>query len=531
MTYLQFFVATLLGLPAAIVLIHIIIYFVDPYGIRQYPGPFLAKLTSAWLGWVAQQGHRSEVVHELHRKYGPFIRISPSEVSIADSDALGVVYAHANGALKSSLYDEFVSIESSLFNTRDRARHARKRKIVSHAFSHKSILEFEPHIRLHISGLLGQWDRLYDGAVKGLSGSEGEGGWAGYDGRLWLNCFPWMNYLAFDTIGDLALGTPFGMLASAHDAAPIPATPAALTDITFANPDITHIPAIAVLNGRGEYAAAMGVLPAWLRPLAARLAWYRARARSTPELTGMAIVAVSKRLATPTDRVDILSQLQTGSDERGEPLGRKELTVEAQSFILAGSDTTANSITAIVYLLAANAAVQARLQKELDEYLCIDDDPVATHEQVKYLSYLNACINEGLRILSTSGLGLPRVVPEGGLAVCGRFFPAGSVVGVPSYTIHRDPDIWGNDPDMYRPERWFDTEKSAAMHKTFNPFSVGPRACIGRNLAGLELMLFAATLFRRYHFVLAEPEKPMETREGFIRKPLRCDVGIKRRNG
>ncbi|KAJ7891685.1 cytochrome P450 [Mycena olivaceomarginata] len=515
MTYLQFFVATLLGFPSAIVLIHIIIYFVDPYGIRQYPGPFLAKLTSAWLGWVAQQGHRSEVVHKLHRKYGPFVRISPSEVSIADSDALGVVYAHANGALKSSLYDEF---------------HARKRKMVSHAFSHKSVVEFEPHIRLHISGLLRQWDRLYDGAVEGLSGSEGEGGWTGCDGRLWLNCFPWMNYLAFDTIGDLALGAPFGMLASAHDATPIPATPAAFTDITFASPDITHISAIAVLNGRGEYAAAMGVLPAWLRPFAARLAWYRARARSTRELTGMAIVAVSKRLAAPTDRVDILSQLQAGSDERAEPLGRKELTVEAQSFILAGSDTTANSITAIIYLLAANPAIQARLQRELDEHLCIDDDPVATHEQVKHLSYLDACINEGLRILSTSGLGLPRVVPQGGLAVCGRFFPAGSVVGVPSYTIHRDPEIWGIDPDVYRPERWFDPEKSAAMHKTFNPFSVGPRACIGRNLARLELMLFAATLFRRYHFVLAEPEKPMETREGFIRKPLRCDVGIKRRN-
>jgi benzoate 4-monooxygenase len=205
-----------------------------------------------------------------------------------------------------------------------------------------------------------------------------------------------------------------------------------------------------------------------------------------------------------------------------------------------------SSITAIVYLLAENQAIQARLQKELDEHLGIDDDPVATHEQVKHLSYLSACINEGLRILSTSGLGLPRVVPEGmcfhysqnmpslmlifnvpgGLVVCGRFFPPGSVVGVPSYTIHRDPDIWGNDPDVYRPERWFDTEKSAAMLKTFNPFSVGPRcvvsgwhymfesqsdlsACVGRNLAMLELMLFAATLFRRYHFVLAEPGKPV----------------------
>lgn len=122
----------------------------------------------------------------------------------------------------------------------------------------------------------------------------------------------------------------------------------------------------------------------------------------------------------------------------------------------------------------------------------MDDDPVATSEQVQNLPYLDACIKEGLRILSTIALGLPRVIPEskssaredlrviiflgaGGLVVCGRFFSAGAVVGVPIYTLHRDPDIWGNDPDVYRPERWFDVEKATAMHKAFNPFSSGPR--------------------------------------------------------
>ncbi|KAJ7152191.1 hypothetical protein C8R43DRAFT_819494, partial [Mycena crocata] len=126
-------------LPAAVVFIHLAIYVIDPYGIRQNPGPFLAKFSDAWLGWVSQQGHRSEVIHELHLKYGPFVRISPSEVSVADPDALGIVYAHGNGALKSGFYDAFVSIQRGLFNTRDRKQHARKRKIVSHIFSQKSV--------------------------------------------------------------------------------------------------------------------------------------------------------------------------------------------------------------------------------------------------------------------------------------------------------------------------------------------------------------------------------------------------------
>lgn len=121
---------------------------------------------------------------------GPFLRISPSEVSIAEPDALAIVYGHGIGALKSTFYDAFVSIERGLFNTRDRAQHTRKRKIISHIFSQKSVIEFEPHIRLYVGNLLRQWDRLYDGAVKGQSGTDGEGGWFGRDGRLWLDCLP-----------------------------------------------------------------------------------------------------------------------------------------------------------------------------------------------------------------------------------------------------------------------------------------------------------------------------------------------------
>jgi len=72
------------------------------------------------------------------------------------------------------------------------------------------------------------------------------------------------------------------------------------------------------------------------------------------------------------------------------------------------------------------------------------------HLQVKRLPYLDAVINEGLRLHSTSAMGLPRVVPEGGFTISGRHFRAGTVLSVPSYTIHRDPSVWGPDVEEFR---------------------------------------------------------------------------------
>jgi benzoate 4-monooxygenase len=211
--------------PAAVFLAHAVPYFVDPHRIRQYPGPFIAKFSDIWLGLVAKHGHRSEEVHKQHQKHGMTLcslalhevtdtecrafrphrlvlllvtstsllrcpSIAPNHISVADPDALSIVYAHGNGALKSEFYDAFVSIRRGVFNTRDRTDHTRKRKIISHIFSQKSVVEFEPQVRLYVGMLLKQWDRLFDMALKGMSGPEGDGGWRGEGGRLWLDCLP-----------------------------------------------------------------------------------------------------------------------------------------------------------------------------------------------------------------------------------------------------------------------------------------------------------------------------------------------------
>lgn len=139
---------------------------------------------------------------------GTFVRIAPNHLSIASPEAIQVVYGHNTGTLKSDFYDAFVSIERGLFNTRSRPDHSRKRKIVSHIFSQKSVLEFEPRVHDLLEQLFKQWDRLCEGGAQSLTGTEGEGGWKGRDGRVWFDCLPWYNYLAFDVIGRCQRGLP-----------------------------------------------------------------------------------------------------------------------------------------------------------------------------------------------------------------------------------------------------------------------------------------------------------------------------------
>jgi benzoate 4-monooxygenase len=135
--------------PYAILLIPVLYYLV-PYlqrsSIRKIPGPTLAAFSNLWLLYQCRQGKRYLAVDEAHKKYGPLVRLQPHHVSIVDTEAIYAIYGHGNGYLKSEYYDAFVSIRRGLFNTRDRAEHTRKRKIISHTFSAKSVGQFEQYM-------------------------------------------------------------------------------------------------------------------------------------------------------------------------------------------------------------------------------------------------------------------------------------------------------------------------------------------------------------------------------------------------
>lgn len=416
----------------------------------------------------------------------------------------------------SEYYDAFVSIQRGLFNTRDRKEHTRKRKMVSHTFSAKSIGQFEQYIHANLELFEKKWNEICDAQA------DPQTGYAPID------ALHWFNYLAFDIIGDLAFGAPFGMLEKGKDVAEVQKTPGS---------EVTSAPAIEVLNRRGEVSGTLGCYPQ-LKPYAKYLPdpFFSKGVEAVENLAGIAVARVSARLANPdTDRVDLLARLMEGTDEKGEKLGREELTAEALTQLIAGSDTTSNTSCALLYWVLTTPGVLSKLQSELDAAL--PSPGVPSYASVKDLPYLNNVIQETLRIHSTSSLGLPRLTPlptpdnpsPPPITIQGHTFPPGTALSVPSYTIHHSRSIWGQDADIFRPERWNPENLTERQKAAFIPFSYGPRACVGRNVAEMELCTIVATVGRNWEFVMLEGKGELETREGFLRKPVGLRVGIRRR--
>ena len=295
-------------------------------------------------------------------------------------------------------------------------------------------------------------------------------------------------------------------------------------------------PAIEVLNRRGEVSGTLGCYPQ-LKPYAKYLPdpFFSKGVEAVQNLAGIAIARVKQRLDNPTDRVDLLARLMQGKDAKGEPLGRQELTAEALTQLIAGSDTTSNTSCAILYYVLRTPHVLAKLQKELDA-ANIPLGTVPSYDAVKDLPYVQAVINETMRIHSTSSLGLPRLVPAQSpenpnpkpIEILGYSFPPGTALSVPAYTIHHSKEIWGKNADEFVPERWEESQLTDRQEKAFIPFSYGPRSCVGRNVAEMELKCIVGTVFRNFEF-RDEHKGPMLTREGFLRKPLSLDVGLKKR--
>jgi benzoate 4-monooxygenase len=404
-----------------------------------------------------------------------------------------------------------------MFSVRDRAEHTRKRKIISHAFSPKSVAAFEPFMAENLQRWTSQLDRIAASQPQ-LDGKQ----FARY------NAMPWFSYLAFDIIGDLAFGYPFGMVNKGKDEIE--------TQLVPGGP-ISYAPAVEVLNRRGEVCSTLGLLPA-LRPWAKRLPdpFFTKGIAAVENLTGIAVAAVASRLDVTEKgmvelRNDILARLLQAKDASGRRMERDELIAEALTQLIAGSDTISNTACGIFYWIlhgerSAPGTIIPRLQDELDQAIGSGAE-AASYSEVKDLPFLRRCIDEAMRLHSTSAIGLPRLVADnGGVEFDSFYFPPGTVLSVPSYTIHHMREIWGDDVEEFKPDRWLNL--SARQKTAFNPFSYGPRACVGQNVAIMELQLIIGTLFHRYEFVLYQ--SIMKSHEGFSKKPEECHAGIRLRN-
>jgi cytochrome P450 len=176
------------------------IYRLYFHPLARYPGPVIAKLTDGYMLYHAWRGDRHLEFWRLHERYGKFVRFGPSSISVNSSTALKDIYGFRANVQKAEFYDAFVHPAPNTHNSRDKELHARKRRVLSQAFSESAIKGMERYI-------LGNIRTFCEGLGELSRGNVDEKGWT-----VPRNMADWCNWLAMDILGDLCFGKAFHML-------------------------------------------------------------------------------------------------------------------------------------------------------------------------------------------------------------------------------------------------------------------------------------------------------------------------------
>ncbi|MFW0739493.1 cytochrome P450 [Flavobacterium sp. T12S277] len=183
--------------------------------------------------------------------------------------------------------------------------------------------------------------------------------------------------------------------------------------------------------------------------------------------------------------------LETRYEDTGEGMSVKQLIDEIKVLFIAGHETTANALTFTLYLLGRNPEVQ---QKVLDEILEIESQTANIVEQLQQMTYLNAVLNESMRLYPPAWITDRQNVEDDTI---GQYhLKKGTLIGVSFYELHRNPKYW-NAPEEFIPERFLGEQKKHSM-QYFYPFGAGPRMCIGAGFAIYEMCLTVAHIVKKY---------------------------------
>ncbi|KAL5402539.1 hypothetical protein PMIN03_010580 [Paraphaeosphaeria minitans] len=436
--------------------------------LRSFPGPLAGRATILPSQRQTLKGAFPYWLHQLHLKYGSIVRFAPDELSVIDSAVWKDVYGHrtTNSFTKEKTFygPDFYGNPPGLIRS-DNTSHARQRKLVSHAFSDKALKEQEQILKGYANLL-----------VKQLTTASQHGE---------VDVVRFYNYTTFDIMADLTFGEPLGLLQESK-----------------------YIPWVAALFGSVRLMTITGVVKRW--PLIDDML-QRCLPKGLKENRRQHMLfsseRVDKRMQKQTDRPDIWTYvMKEGKDENGEMTGLlpTQLHSNASTFMLAGTETTATELSGITYYLHQRPEKLARLKQEVRSAFASVDDMTMT--KLSQLKYLNACIEEGLRIYPPVPGLIPRVTPGAGANVAGRWIPGGAIVSIAHYAAYHSPSNF-KDPDSFVPERWLpegQQEYGSDNKEVLNAFSFGPRNCLGKNLAYHEMRLILATVMFSFDMELSK---------------------------
>jgi cytochrome P450 len=350
-----------------------------------------------------------------------------------------------------------------------------------------SLIQYEPRVNETVRVFLKQTEALY--ATPGNV----------------CNFILWLQYFAFDVITEITYSRRVGFVDNCEDVDGI----------------------IAWLTKIFDYQAPVGQMP-WLdklfvkNPIRTLLSKYGyidnssgtakfSRARMAERLQEMEAKKASGKDEMETDSMDLLNMFLKAQKRDPAFFDDGRLLTMTTSIALAGSDTTAIALAAVFYNLLKNPRCYEKLNAEIDSAvesgLISNEGGIITWSDAQKLPYLHACIQETFRVHPSIGLILERLTPPQGLEVAGNFIPGGTIVGCTSWVLHQRREIFGDDVEVYRPERWMsegtvDDETHQLRLKEMNNvlfhFGGGSRTCLGKHIALLEMYKVIPSFLRRF---------------------------------
>ncbi|KAF2705032.1 cytochrome P450 [Pleomassaria siparia CBS 279.74] len=422
--------------------------FIHP--LHSIPGPTVAKISSLWLYYHSYIGDEATIIHTLHTRYGPILRVSPHEVDISDPDALAPIYVLKGGFRKADCYPNFhIDEHATLFSTISNEHRAPRAKVVSPLFSTKAIRE-------NTDKLYGCVDRFVNRLREEAKSSKGQP----------VNLLNLTRALAVDAVST-------HLFAKNYDA------------VSERSEHLSMAAFVDAFVGVGRFFYLPTPVFHWVE-------W------AIDYCTGDAKTAES--MAT-VDRFveDVVSKTSAADNTypgRLMNLGLKDDETKAQckDLIFAGTDSTGMNLATILRYLVLNPSMLSTIASELGANASKGADAV----DIQALPYLTGVIKEGLRLSMANPTRLPRVVPSSGWTFQDTWFAPGTVVGCSAYELHFNP-IAFPDPQIFRPERWIRDEETTErsenekeeteLNKGWFAFGAGSRQCIARNLATAELYM------------------------------------------
>ncbi|KAJ2985343.1 hypothetical protein NUW58_g5586 [Xylaria curta] len=431
------------------------VYLLYFHPLAKFPGPRVAAVSNIWYTYSWLSGRYPWETEKVLKTYGDVVRIAPNELLFFTPEAFADIYsAHFKNHetfQKTNLNNRGGKHGGILFE-QDPVRHRHVAKQVAPAFSPKSTRAKEPRVQKYIDAFVSKMR---------THGSSG------------VDASKWCNWLAMDISADMAYNHEMHQMR-----------------------DMKNSPFLDVLLGFNAYTTIEQVSKRF--PILGKLKYMFipfSRIQSMKAMNKTSREELQRRIEKKgdTENLDFFEQLvPSGRTIPSDPDEFRHLEQVATQLLFAGFEPISSWIYSTLFQLAKHPSCLGILTAEIRNAFDHYDDISST--ALAKLEYLNACLEETLRLLPSNNTGLPRVSP--GATVDKTYVPPGVTVQTSMFATTRSARYF-RDPSHFDPRRWlnkqhplYDSKFSTDRLSDVLPFSQGPRQCPGKNIAWMQVRLF-----------------------------------------